>query len=65
MYEQRIQKLKVVLKDAIPEVRSAAAQAIDQLQAKASIDRFQQILQADDNAAKLRAVYALSELDGD
>jgi len=65
VFEQRIQKLKAALRDVSPDVRSAAARSIERLQAQASLDRFRDILQGQDTAAKLRALYGLAELDGD
>jgi len=62
---QRIQALQPLLKDENPEVRQAAAQAIERLEGIAGIDEILLTLKKGDTAAKIRAMYALGSIGGE
>jgi HEAT repeat protein len=62
---QRINALRSLLKDPVPDVRSAAAEAIERLEAAASVDKILEALKTGDTAARIRAIYALGEIGGE
>jgi HEAT repeat protein len=62
---QRIQALQALLKDEAPEVRAAAAQAIDHLEAAVSLDEILLSLKKGDTGTKIRAIYALGLIGGE
>jgi HEAT repeat protein len=62
---QRIQALQALLKDEAPEVRAAAAHAIEQLEGVASLDDVLLSLKKGDAGTKIRAIYALGLIGGE
>jgi HEAT repeat protein len=62
---QRIQALQALLKDEAPEVRAAAAQAIEHLEGVASLDEILLSLKKGDTGTKIRAIYALGLIGGE
>lgn len=62
---QRIDSLKPLLKDPEVEVRIAAAEAIEKLEATGSIDEVFATLKTGDLGARIGAIYALGEIGGD
>ena len=61
----RIDILRPLLKDPVPEVRNAAAEAIEKLEATSSVDEILSALKTGDMAARIGAIYALGELGGE
>jgi len=59
---ERIQALQALLKDAAPEVRAAAAQAIERLEGISSLDEILLSLKKGDVGTKIRAIYALGKI---
>jgi HEAT repeat protein len=62
---RRIQALQALLKDQEPEVRAAAAQAIEQLEGVSSLDEIIFSLKKGDTGTKIRAIYALGLIGGE
>lgn len=62
---QRIDSLRPLLKDPEPEVRSAAAGAIEKLEAAGSIDEVFATLKTGNSGARIGAIYALGEIGGE
>ncbi len=62
---QRITALQPLLKDSDPEVREAAARAIERLEGSSALGEILQMLKKGDTGAKIRAIYALGEIGGD
>jgi HEAT repeat protein len=62
---QRIVALQPLLKDEAPEVRSAAAQAIEQLEGVSSLDEVLAALKTGDLGTKIRSIYALGAIGGE
>ena len=61
----RIDALRPLLKDPAPEVRLAAAEAIEKLEAAGSVDEILATLKAGDMGARIGAIYALGEIGGE
>lgn len=62
---ERIRALQALLKDKAPEVRAAAAQAIERLEGVSSLDEILLSLKKGDTGTKLRAIYALGLIGGE
>lgn len=62
---QRIDALKPMLKDPVPDVRNAAAEAIEKLEATAGVEDILATLKTGDMAARIGAIYALGEIGGE
>ena len=62
---QRIDSLRPLLKDPEPEVRIAAAEAIEKLEATSSIVEVFATLKTGDLGARIGAIYALGEIGGE
>lgn len=60
-----INRLVPLLKDAVPGVRNAAAEAIEKLEAAVSLEDIFATLKNGDTGAKIGAIYALGEIGGD
>lgn len=60
----RINVLRPMLKDHIPSVRIAAAEAIEAIEAASSIDEILLTLKTGNMGAKVGAIYALGEVGG-
>lgn len=61
----RIELLRLLLKDPVPEVRTAAAEAIEKLEATSSVDEILAALKTGTMGAKISAIYALGEIGGE
>ena len=61
----RIDALRPLLKDAASDVRVAAAQAIEKLEAISSKDEILQALKTGDMGTRVAAIYALGEIGGE
>jgi HEAT repeat protein len=62
---QRIDALVPLLKDPDQEVRTAASQAIEHLEASADLGETLQILKTGSMGARISAIYALGEIGGE
>lgn len=60
----RIDALRPLLKDTVPEVRTAAAEAIERLEATSSVDEILATLKTGNMGARIGAIYALGEIGG-
>ncbi|MBC7961484.1 MAG: HEAT repeat domain-containing protein [Steroidobacteraceae bacterium] len=60
----RIDILRPLLKDAVPGVRIAAAQAIEKLEGISSTEEILHTLKTGDMGARIGAIYALGEIGG-
>lgn len=65
MVRARIDSLRPLLKDPVPGVRSAAAEAIEKLEATSGVDEILATLKTGDMGARIGAIYALGEIGGD
>ena len=61
----RIDSLRPLLKDPVPGVRTAAAEAIEKLEATSSVDEILATLKTGDTGARIGAIYALGEIGGE
>jgi HEAT repeat protein len=61
----RIDSLRPLLKDPVPDVRIAAAEAIEQLEASSSVDEILATLKTGNMGARIAAIYALGEIGGE
>ena len=61
----RIDSLRPLLKDPVPAVRAAAAEAIEKLEATGSIGEILATLKTGDRGARIGAIYALGEIGGE
>ncbi len=61
----RIGILRPLLKDPVSEVRVAAAEAIEKLEAISSVDEILATLKTGDMGARIGAIYALGEIGGE
>ncbi len=61
----RIAALRPLLKDTTPEVRIAAAGAIERLEAISTVDEILATLKSGDMGARIGAIYALGEIGGE
>lgn len=61
---ERIAMLRPLLKDATPEVRNAAAEAIEKLEGIISAEEILHTLKTGDMGARIGAIYALGEIGG-
>jgi HEAT repeat protein len=61
----RINLLKPLLKDSDPEVRSAAARAIEHLEVNCDIDEILHALKTGSMGARISAIHALGEIGGE
>lgn len=61
----RIAVLRPLLKDPVSEVRSAAAGAIEKLEAISSVDEILATLKTGDMGARIGAIFALGEIGGE
>lgn len=61
----RIVLLRPLLKDPVPGVRSAAAEAIERLEATSSVDEILATLKSGNMGARIGAIYALGEIGGE
>lgn len=61
----RIAALRPLLKDPVAEVRNAAAEAIEKLEAISSVDEILATLKSGDMGARIGAIYALGEIGGE
>jgi HEAT repeat protein len=61
----RIDALRPMLKDPVPAVRIAAAEAIEVLEATSSVDEILATLKSGNMGARIGAIYALGEIGGD
>lgn len=61
----RINSLRPLLKDPVPGVRSAAAEAIEKLEATGSVDEILTTLKTGTMGARIGAIYALGEIGGE
>lgn len=61
---ERIAMLRPLLKDAAPEVRNAAAEAIEKLEGIISAEEILHTLKTGDMGARIGAIYALGEIGG-
>jgi len=57
--------LRPLLKDDDPDVRSAAAEAIERLEGACGLDEIMQTLRKGDTGARIGAIYALGKIGGD
>lgn len=60
----RIESLRPLLKDPVPDVRIAAAEAIEKLEAAGSVEEILATLKTGDMGARIGAIYALGEIGG-
>ena len=60
----RIDALRPLLKDADPDVRSAAAGSIERLEATGSIDELLHALKTGNMGSRVAAIFALGEIGG-
>lgn len=61
----RIELLRPLLKDPVADVRTAAAEAIERLEAVSSVDEILATLKTGNNGARIGAIYALGEIGGE
>jgi len=61
----RIDSLRPLLKDPVPDVRIAAAEAIEKLEAVSSVDEILATLKTGDMGARIGAIYALGTIGGE
>ena len=61
----RIDSLRPLLKDPVPGVRIAAAEAIEKLEATSSVEEILATLKTGDMGARVGAIYALGEIGGE
>ncbi len=61
----RIEALRPLLKDPVPEVMIAAAEAIERLEAISSVDKILATLKTGNMGARVGAIYALGEIGGE
>ena len=61
----RIDSLRPLLKDTVPGVRAAAAQAIEKLEGISSTEEIFTVLKTGDMGARIGAIYALGEIGGE
>jgi HEAT repeat protein len=61
----RIDALRPLLKDPVPGVRIAAAEAIEKLEATSSVDEILAALKTGDMGTRIGAIYALGEIGGE
>jgi len=61
----RIDSLRPLLKDSVLEVRTAAAEAIEKLEATSSVDEILATLKTGSMGARIGAIYALGEIGGE
>ena len=61
----RIASLRPLLKDPVPSVRTAAAEAIEKIEAASSVDDILATLKTGDMGARIGAIYALGEIGGE
>ena len=61
----RIDSLRPLLKDPVPGVRIAAAEAIEKLEATSSVEEILATLKTGDMGARIGAIYALGEIGGE
>lgn len=61
----RIESLRPLLKDPVAEVRIAAAEAIERLEATSSVDEILATLKTGNKGARIGAIYALGEIGGE
>jgi len=61
----RIDSLRPLLKDPVPDVRIAAAEAIEKLEAVSSVDEILATLKTGDMGARIGAIYALGDIGGE
>lgn len=61
----RIDALRPLLKDLVPGVRIAAAEAIERLEAVSGVDEILATLKTGDMGARIGAIYALGEIGGE
>lgn len=61
----RIESLRPLLKDHVADVRIAAAEAIERLEATSSVDEILATLKTGDKGARIGAIYALGEIGGE
>ena len=61
----RIESLRPLLKDPVAEVRIAAAEAIERLEATSSVDEILATLKTGIKGARIGAIYALGEIGGE
>jgi HEAT repeat protein len=65
MARSRIELLRPLLKDPVADVRTAAAEAIERLEAASSVDEILATLKTGNNGARIGAIYALGEIGGE
>ena len=61
----RIESLRPLLKDPVADVRIAAAEAIERLEATSSVDEILATLKTGNKGARIGAIYALGEIGGE
>ena len=61
----RIDLLRPLLKDPVPGVRGAAAQAIEKLEGVSSLEEILHALKTGDTGTRVGAIYALGEIGGE
>lgn len=61
----RIDLLRPLLKDAVPEVRTAAAEAIERLEVTSDIDEILHALKTGSMGERISAIFALGEIGGE
>ncbi|GFE62056.1 HEAT repeat domain-containing protein [Geobacter sp. AOG2] len=61
----RIDALRLLLKDADPDVRDAVATAIERLEATSGVDEILHALKTGNMGSRVAAIYALGEIGGD
>lgn len=61
----RIDSLRPLLKDPVPDVRLAAAEAIEKLEAAGSVEEILATLKTGDMGARIGAIYALGAIGGE
>lgn len=62
---QRIRALQPLLKDELPEVRSAAAAAIERLEGISTLDEVLLSLKRGDRGTRIKAIYSLGAIGGE
>ena len=65
MVRSRIDALRPLLKDLVPGVRIAAAEAIEKLEAVSAVGDILATLKTGDTGARIGAIYALGEIGGE
>ena len=63
--KSRIESLRPLLKDPVADVRIAAAEAIERLEAASSVDEILATLKTGNKGARVGAIYALGEIGGE